>query len=159
MPKLFCSLCGVSAHIVMEEPLIHTPLCRTFPLHVLLFPPQDVTVELGIYSVTSRNKFLTNNSLSVKETDQHWLDVASHLISFLWLHWTGTVPLGWLLFHFGIIPINKLSSPETTAERSSLSFLTYSWHSLQITIQYCFWSSLSNRGTDWQQSSSCSVVS
>jgi len=51
-------------------------------------------------------KFFVNKSLLIKETNQHWLDVASHLPCLLRSRWPRTFPWTGLSFGFRVVGVN-----------------------------------------------------
>ena len=67
---------------------------------------QNFDVECSINCLTRRNKFFVNNSLLIKETNQHWLDVASHLPCLVRSRWPRTFPLTGLCFGFWVVGVN-----------------------------------------------------
>ena len=84
-------------HIVMvKQPCFVPLLIRSLPLHILPFD-----VECTINCLTRRNKFFL-----IKETNQHWLDIASHLPCLVRLRWPRTFPLNRLSFGFWVVGLN-----------------------------------------------------
>ena len=55
----------------VEQPCVVPPLIRSLPSHILPQTFQNFDVECSINCLTKRNKFFVNNSLLIKETNQH----------------------------------------------------------------------------------------
>jgi len=56
--------------------------------------------------LTRWNKFFVKNSLLIKERNQHWLDVVSHLPCLLLSRWPRNFPLTELSFGFRVVGVN-----------------------------------------------------
>jgi hypothetical protein len=53
--------------VVMEHPVVSAPFAWPLPPHVLPKPPQDVTVELRIDSLTWRHEFFMDNPVNIEK--------------------------------------------------------------------------------------------
>jgi len=57
--------------VMVEQPCVVLPLIRSLPLHILPYTSQNFDVEYFINCLKRRNKFFVNNSILIKETNQH----------------------------------------------------------------------------------------
>ena len=69
--------------VVVEKPILGTPLVGSFSANILTQAPQYVTVEFLVHGLTLRYEFPVNAS-RVKEDDEHAFDGAAALPSLLW---------------------------------------------------------------------------
>ena len=75
----------VSRGIVMvQDPIVGTPLLRAMSAHSVAKALQDCFVEFVIYRLASRGVLMMNEPVSVEERNQHGLDIGIHLSRFLW---------------------------------------------------------------------------
>ena len=82
--KFICGDSPVSRDIVMvQDPIAGTPLLRAMSAHSVVEALRDCFVEVLIYCLSSRGVLLTNQPVSVKECNQHGLDIGLHLPRFL----------------------------------------------------------------------------
>ena len=73
----------MSGRIVMvEKPIGFLPLVWTFVPNALPQPLQNLTVKLGIDSLTRGYEFIVDNALDVGKNDQYRLDIAANLTRF-----------------------------------------------------------------------------
>ena len=74
----------VSRGIVMvQNPIAGVPLLRAMSAHNVAEALQDCFVEFLIYRLSSRDALMMNQPVSVKEHNQHGLDIRLHLSHFL----------------------------------------------------------------------------
>jgi len=67
-----CTVKAVRMCIVMSEhPVVRAPSVWLLLPHVLTKLPQKVTVELCVDSLSWRDRFLTDNPITVLKADQH----------------------------------------------------------------------------------------
>jgi len=82
--KFICGDSPVSRGIVMvQDPIIRTPLLRAMSAHNIAEALQDCFVEFLIYHLPSRYILMMNQPVSVEERNQHGLDIGLHLLHFL----------------------------------------------------------------------------
>ena len=62
--------------IMVNHPVLRSPLLRTFPSFVFSQPLQRTDFAVLIEFLTLRSEFLVNDPLVVEETAQHALDAA-----------------------------------------------------------------------------------
>ena len=83
--KFICGDSSVSRGIVMvQNPIAGTPLLRAMSAHSVVEALQDCFVEFLIYRLSFRDVLMINKPVSVKERNQHGLDIGLHLPCFLW---------------------------------------------------------------------------
>ena len=68
---------------MVQDPIAGTPLLRAMSAHSVVEALRDCFVEVLIYCLSSRGVLLTNQPVSVKECNQHGLDIGLHLPRFL----------------------------------------------------------------------------
>ena len=69
--------------VVVEKPILGTPLVGSFSANILTQAPQYVTVEFLVHGLTYRYEFSVNAS-RVKEDDELAFDGAAVLPGLLW---------------------------------------------------------------------------
>jgi len=91
--------------VIMEQPIAHTPLFRSFSPNVLPQPVKNTAVELGVHSLSFGGKFMVHNPSNLEKHDEHALGCTAALPRLLH-HWgSWALPLRRLLFSLGIIPV------------------------------------------------------
>ena len=70
--------------VMVKQPGLFSPKLGVMSLHFFTQSPQNFTVEPGIYSSACWDKFFVHNSLDVKESDDHALEIAFHLSGLFW---------------------------------------------------------------------------
>jgi len=108
---------------------------------------QNFDVECSINCLTRKNKFFVNNSLLIKETNQHWPDVACHLACLLRSRWPRNFPLTGLSFGFRIVGVNPGFVTRNDIRKKLGSLAAFSLRSKQRSSRCCFWSTLRSLGT------------
>ena len=82
--KFICGDSPVSRSIVMvQDPIVRTPLLRAMSAHSLAEALQDWFVEFLVYRLFSRDVLMMNEPVNVEEHNQHILDIGLHLPRFL----------------------------------------------------------------------------
>jgi len=84
----------------------------------------------------------------IKETNQHWLDVASHMPRLLRSRWPRTFPLTGLSFGFRVLGV-KPGFVTRIDIRKLGSLVAFSWRSKQTSSRCSFWSTLRSLGTNF----------
>jgi len=70
--------------VMVKQPGLLLPKFGATSSHVFMHSPQNVAVEPGIHSLACWDKFFVHNSLDIKESDDHALDIAFHLSGLFW---------------------------------------------------------------------------
>ena len=71
------------ALFVVQDPVAGAPLLRAMSAHSVAEALQDCFVEFLIYRLSCRDELMMNQPVSVKERNQHGLDIGLHLPRFL----------------------------------------------------------------------------
>ena len=79
--------------VMVKQPGLFSPKLRATSSHFFTQSLKNFAVEPGIHSSACWDKFFVHNSLDVKESDDHALDIAFHLPGFFGLDDVG-------LFHW-----------------------------------------------------------
>lgn len=83
---------------MMGHPIAIMPQLRSLSLNVLPQTLQNITVQLGVDSLTLGDKFKMHNPAKIKENGEHALGHAPDLPSCLWFWRMWALPLRRLLF-------------------------------------------------------------
>jgi len=76
--KFICGDSPVRRGIVMvQNPIAGAPLLRAMSAHSVVEALQDCSVEFLIYHLSSRDVLMMNQPISVKECNQHGLDIGT----------------------------------------------------------------------------------
>ena len=70
--------------VMVKQPGLFSPKFGAKSSHVFTQSPQNVAVEPGIHSLACWDKFFVHNSLDLKESDDHALDIDFHLSGLFW---------------------------------------------------------------------------
>ena len=90
---------------MVKQPGLFLPKLGTMSSHIFTQSPQNFAVEPGIYSLASWDKFFMHNSLDVKESYDHALEIAFHPSGLFGPWWRGAFPLGGLSLCLRIITV------------------------------------------------------
>jgi hypothetical protein len=94
--------------IMMEEPVSCSPHFRSLSSYHISQMSQTLQIKILINYVTFRSGFIVHSVLRVKtQNKQHCFHLWAHLLCFLGLKWSRTLPVWGLLFDFNVIAINS----------------------------------------------------
>jgi len=69
---------------MVQDPIAGAPLLRAMSAHSVMEALQDCFVEFLIYRLSSSDVLMMNQSVNIKERNEHGLDIGLHLLCFFW---------------------------------------------------------------------------